>query len=135
MFNLIGFDFSICRFEKMGIASWYSHYLLSPFGEAEVFLCSLLLILVFFEMNTKRVLCVFGHPRSAWLGLFERLSHYWRGLDGRSRKSYPLKNRHLNWEFIFSSGSFLALGGLIFLDGHLVQAFLTFIKGDKKIHV
>ena len=84
-------------------------------------------------MNTKRILSVFGHLRSAWRGLFGRLSHYWRDIDGRSSRSYSLKKRHSNWELIFSLDSFLALRGLVFLDGHLVQVFLAFIKGDDKI--
>ena len=58
----------------MGIAGWYSPCLMPPFGDAAVFWCSLLWILVFFEMNTKRILGVFGHPRSTWCGLLEGLA-------------------------------------------------------------
>ena len=62
VYTLIGFNFPIYYFGVRGITkSLHSSCPLYSFSDVEASWCSLLQVLTFFEMNTKRILDVFRH--------------------------------------------------------------------------
>ena len=82
------------------------------FSVVETNWCTLLWVSVFFKMNTERILGILWYPWPLWRSPFGGLYHRWRNFSGKGRRSYRLENRHLNLEFIFSSGYFLTPEGL-----------------------